>query len=39
MFFDDLNALYFFCQDLNDILIKVCVCVYIYIYKYNTAIV
>jgi len=33
MFFEDLNVLYFFCQDLNNILIK------IYMHKYNTAIV
>jgi len=30
MFFEDLTALYFFGQDLNDILIK------IYMHKYNT---
>jgi len=33
MFFEDLNALYFFGRDLNDIYIK------IYMHKYNTAIV
>jgi len=31
MFFEDLNALYFYGQDLNDIFIK------IYMHKYNNA--